>query len=159
MRLFLWFSYTVHFSKRLLFSNKALSGYFRRTTRMLLLQLRRRHWIQSLHSRWSHRNRKSQQKMERIFQWGNYCWRLWHFWHQFPKGFGRDKKGPFVRCYLPHWLQLFWKKYKRETTKAEQNYWTQINPFGYCHRYARYLLQHYHHGIFSTVEVADVVEW
>ena len=96
------------FLKGFCFITKALSGYFRRPTRMLLLQLRRRHWIQSLHSRWSHWNRKSQQKMERIFQWGNYCWRLWHFWHQFPKGFGRDKKVPFVRCHLPHWLQLFW---------------------------------------------------
>ena len=85
--------------------------------------------IQSLCGRWSHWNWKNQQTMGRIFHWG--INRLWHIWHQFPKGFGSDKKGPFVRCHLPHWLQLFWKVWRWETTKAEQNYWTQINAFEY----------------------------
>mgnify|MGYP006903822259 CR=1 FL=1 len=107
--------------------------YYRRPTRMLHLQLRSRHWIQSLRCRWSHWNWKNQQTMGRIFQRSIY-W-LWHFWHQFSQGFGCDQKGPFIRCHIPHWLQLFWKVHRRETTEAKQNHWTMVNHFGFVHLY------------------------
>ena len=107
--------------------------YYRRPTRMLHLQLRIRHWIQSLRCRWSHWNWKNQQTMGRIFQRSIY-W-CWHFWHQFSQGFGCDQKGPFIRCHIPHWLQLFWKVHRRETTEAKQNHWTMVNHFGFVHLY------------------------